>query len=163
MNQVHCWRTEGRREARGKSFVSLGYSRGDWSEDSRKGGGAERWYFKARLWHRSPQRRRGSGSSQGRVGGATGQPLPGLACWYLQMSSLKCWRSLLLLKRSPERLGSCSGVEREHRGGPFGQTPQLHASARTHPSPSGPTHTHNQNTPTLQYTAGYSPSKTSAP
>lgn len=78
--------------------------------------GSELWYFKARHWHRSPRHRRGSGSSQGRVSRAMGQLLPGLACWYLQMSSLKCWRSLLLLKRSPECLGYCSRVEGTQRG-----------------------------------------------
>lgn len=94
-----------------------------------EGRNAEPWYFKARHWHKSPRRRQGSSSSQGRVGRAMGQPLPGLACWYLQMPSLKCWRSLLLLKRSPERLGSCPRAEGTQKGGPFGQTPQLHASA----------------------------------
>lgn len=116
--------------------------------------------LRPRHWHKSPQHRRGSGSSQGRVGRAMGQPLPGLACWYLQMSSLKCWRSLLLLKHSPERLGSLLRGRGNTEGGPFGQTLQLHASMhhlRLHlhpPSPLSLSHTS-----TLQYTAGYSQSR----
>lgn len=106
-------------------------------------GGAELWYFKARHWHKSPQRRRGSGSSQGRVSRAMGQPLPGLACWYLQMSSLKCWRSLLLLKRSPECLGSCSRVEGTQRGPLWPNTAALKCQWAPPPTPSPPaSHTH---------------------
>lgn len=112
-----------------------------------EGRNAEPWYFKARHWHKSPRRRRGSSSSQGRVGRAMGQPLPGLACWYLQMPSLKCWRSLLLLKCSPERLGSCPRAEGTQRGAPLAK----HRSSM-------PVPVWHSNTPTLQYTAGYSPS-----
>lgn len=146
-----CGRINGQYGARESESVSFSHSGGEWSVDRRKGGGAEPWYFKARHWHKSPQRRRGSGSSQGRVGRAMGQPLPGLACWYLQMSSLKSWRSLLLLKRSPERLGSCSRAEGTQRGPLW---PNTAAPCQWAPPAS--------RTPTLQYTAGYSPSRPTA-
>lgn len=133
--------------------VSLGASE---ALNRRKARGAEPWYFKARHWYKSPQHRRGSGSSQGRVGRAMGQPLPGLACWYLKMSSLKCWRSLLLLKRSPERLGFCSRVEGTQRGAPLAKQ---FSSMPVSPPPPFLLLASNTHTPTLQYTADYSQSR----
>lgn len=111
-----------------------------------EGRNAEPWYFKARHWHKSPRRRRGSSSSQGRVGRAMGQPLPGLACWYLQMPSLKCWRSCSW-NAAQNALAPAPGQREHRRGGPLAK----HRSSM-------PVPVWHSNTPTLQYTAGYSPS-----